>query len=174
MAIRTRLLQIVQDVRESYWFLLSLIPGAGVALGLAFVLIDARIGEQWLGRYEWFYGSRPEGARAMLSTIAGSTITVAGVVFSITLAAVTYASGQFGPRLLGNFTRDRGNQATLGVFIGTYLYCLVVLRTIRSAQETGADTGGVVREAFVPQSPCSAASLSRSSRPPCSSISCIM
>ncbi|MEO5698799.1 MAG: DUF2254 domain-containing protein [Burkholderiaceae bacterium] len=150
MVIRTRLLQIVHDVRESCWFLPGLIAAAGVALGLGFVLIDASIGDQWLGRYEWFYGSRPEGARAMLSTIAGSTITVAGVVFSITLAAVTYASGQFGPRLLGNFTRDRGNQATLGVFIGTYLYCLVVLRTIRSAQEISADTGGAVREAFVP------------------------
>ena len=145
-----RLLQLVYDIRDSYWLLPSLIAAAGVALGLGFVLIDAQIGDQWLGRYQWFYGSRPEGARAMLSTIAGSTITVAGVVFSITLAAVTYASGQFGPRLLGNFTRDRGNQATLGVFIGTYLYCLVVLRTIRSAQETSADTGGALREAFVP------------------------
>ncbi len=86
----------------------------------------------------------------MLSTIAGSTITVAGVVFSITLAAVTYASGQFGPRLLGNFMRDRGNQATLGIFVGTYLYCLVVLRTIRSAQEANADANGLVRSAFVP------------------------
>lgn len=142
--------QIVRDVRDSYWFLPGLIAASGIIVGLALVLIDARIGDQWLGRYKWFYGSRPEGARAMLSTIAGSTITVAGVVFSITLAAVTYASGQFGPRLLGNFTRDRGNQATLGVFIGTYLYCLVVLRTIRSAKEASADTGGAVREAFVP------------------------
>ena len=150
MAIRTRLLQIAYDIRDSYWFLPSLIAGAGLALGLGIVLIDAQLGDAWLGQYEWFYGSRPEGARAMLSTIAGSTITVAGVVFSITLAAVTYASGQFGPRLLGNFMRDRGNQVTLGVFIGTYLYCLIVLRTIRSAEETSADTGGAVREAFVP------------------------
>jgi uncharacterized membrane protein len=150
VALRTRFFQIVRDVRDSYWFLPGLIAAAGIIAGLGLVLIDAAIGDGWLGRYEWFYGSRPEGARAMLSTIAGSTITVAGVVFSITLAAVTYASGQFGPRLLGNFTRDRSNQATLGVFIGTYLYCLVVLRTIRSAQETSADSGGTVREAFVP------------------------
>lgn len=80
----------------------------------------------------------------------GSTITVAGVVFSITLAAVTYASGQYGPRLLSEFVRDRGNQVTLGVFIGTFLYCLVVLRTIRSAEEASAESGGAVREAFVP------------------------
>ncbi len=150
MAFRRWTIEAIEDVRASYWFLPTLLALAGLTLGLAIVLIDARLGDAWLGRYEWFYGSRPEGARAMLSTIAGSTITVAGVVFSITLAAVTYASGQFGPRLLGNFMRDRGNQATLGIFIGTYLYCLVVLRTIRSAEETSADTAGAVRDAFVP------------------------
>jgi len=150
MLIRARLIELSEDIRGSYWFLPTLLAFAGFALGLSLVLVDARLGDAWLGQYEWFYGSRPEGARSMLSTIAGSTITVAGVVFSITLAAVTYASGQFGPRLLGNFMRDRGNQASLGVFIGTYLYCLVVLRTIRSAEETSADTGGVTRDAFVP------------------------
>ncbi len=150
MLIRTRIIELSENLRSSYWFLPTLLACAGFALGLSLVLVDARLGDTWLGQYEWFYGSRPEGARAMLSTIAGSTITVAGVVFSITLAAVTYASGQFGPRLLGNFMRDRGNQASLGVFIGTYLYCLVVLRTIRSAEETSADTGGAVRDAFVP------------------------
>ncbi len=150
MLTRARLIEISENVRGSYWFLPALLACAGFALGLSLVLVDAWLGDAWLGRYEWFYGSRPEGARSMLSTIAGSTITVAGVVFSITLVAVTYSSGRFGPRLLGNFMRDRGNQASLGVFIGTYLYCLVVLRTIRSAEETSAATGGVVRDAFVP------------------------
>lgn len=150
MAARIRLLEVVEDVRGSYWFVPGLMAAAGFAAGLALVLLDARLGDAWLGRFEWFYGSRPEGARAVLSTIASSTITVAGVVFSITLAAVTYASGQYGPRLLLNFQRDRGNQVTLGTFVATFLYCLVVLRTIRSAEEASADTGGVLREAFVP------------------------
>jgi uncharacterized membrane protein len=150
MWLRVRALEIVEDIRRSYWFLPSLIAAIGFGAGLALVYLVAMIGDAWLGRFSWFYGSRPEGARSLLSTVAGSTITVAGVVFSITLAAVTYASGQYGPRLLSNFVRDRGNQATLGVFIGTFLYCLVVLRTIRSAEETSADTGGAVREAFVP------------------------
>lgn len=148
--LRMRLFEFAEDVRGSYWFVPSLLALLGFALGLALVYLDALIGDAWLGRFEWFYGSRPEGARALLSTVAGSTITVAGVVFSVTLAAVTYASGQHGPRLLSNFVRDRGNQATLGVFIGTFLYCLVVLRTIRSAAEASADTAGAVREAFVP------------------------
>lgn len=150
MWLKTRLLEIVEDVRNSYWFVPSLFALAGLLLGLGLVYLDAVIGDAWLGRYEWLYGSRPAGARALLSTVAGSTITVAGVVFSITLAAVTYASGQYGPRLLSNFVRDRGNQVTLGVFIGTFLYCLVVLRTIRSAAEASADTAGAVRESFVP------------------------
>lgn len=132
-------------LRDRYWFLPALSALLGLFAGVAVVAIDIRLGDDWLGNFKALHGSRPEGGRAMLSTIAGSTITVAGVVFSITLAAVTYASGQHGPRLLTNFARDRGNQLTLGVFIATYVYCLIVLRTIRSAGEDGNAT------AFVPQ-----------------------
>jgi uncharacterized membrane protein len=42
-----------------------------------------------------------------------------------------------GPRLLRNFTRDRGNQTTLGTFLGTFTYALFVLRTVR---DDGGDT----------------------------------
>jgi uncharacterized membrane protein len=148
--LKTRFLEKVEDVRGSYWFIPSLLALLGFLAGLGLVYLDAVLGDAWLGRFEWFYGSRPDGARSLLSTVAGSTITVAGVVFSITLAAVTYAAGQYGPRLLSNFIRDRGNQVTLGVFIGTFLYCLVVLRTIRSAEEASADSSGAMRDAFVP------------------------
>jgi uncharacterized membrane protein len=150
MWIRARLAELVEDVRGSYWFVPALLALLGFSAGLLLVYIDATVGDDWMGRFEWFYGSRPAGARSLLSTVAGSTITVAGVVFSITLAAVTYASGQYGPRLLTYFIRDKGNQVTLGVFIGTFLYCLVVLRTIRSAEEASADSAGALREAFVP------------------------
>ncbi len=74
---------------------------------------------------------RPEGARSVLSTIAGSTITVAGVVFSITIVTLSLASSQFGPRLLRNFMNDRATQFVLGVFVSTFLYTLLILRTIR-------------------------------------------
>jgi uncharacterized membrane protein len=72
------------------------------------------------------YSRGSEGAKTLLSTVAGSVVTVAGVVFSITMPAPTQASSQFGPRLLRNFMRDTGNQ----VVLGTFLYCLPVLRTI--------------------------------------------
>ena len=66
------------------------------------------------------------------------------MVFSVNIVALTLASSQFGPRLLRNFTRDLGNQLVLGTFISTFLYCLLVLRTVR-----GADEGGFVPEVSV-------------------------
>ena len=71
----------------------------------------------------------------MLGAIVSSTITVAGTLFSITIAALTLASSQMGPRLLHNFTRDLGNQVTLGVLLGTFAYGLVLLRTVRGGEE---------------------------------------
>lgn len=77
------------------------------------------------------FGGTPEGARAIMSTVAGSTITVTGVTFSLTVVALQMASTQFTPRLLGTFLSDRGNQAVLSAFLGTFAYTLVVLRRIR-------------------------------------------
>ncbi len=85
----------------------------------------------WVDKLGWIYTRGPDGARAVLSTIAGSMITVAGVVFSVTIVALSLASNQFGPRLLRNFMRDRGNQIVLGTFVATYLYCLLVMRTVQ-------------------------------------------
>ena len=70
----------------------------------------------------------------MLAAIASSMATVAGVTFSITMVAVTQASAQYSPRILRNFMRDGANQAVLGVFVGVFAYCLVVLRTIREGE----------------------------------------
>ena len=97
MVLRVRLLALLDTIRQSYWLIPSLMALGGLAAGSGLVLLDSHLGNLWRGEFEWFYGSRPEGARAVLSAIATSTITVAGVVFSVTLAAVTYASGQYGP-----------------------------------------------------------------------------
>ncbi len=93
------------------------------------VVWDGRAGSSWL------YEGGSDGARALLSTIAASIITVGGVAFSITIVTLTQASQQFGPRLLRNFMQDRSNQLVLGTFVGTFAYCLVILRTIRSMEE---------------------------------------
>jgi uncharacterized membrane protein len=83
----------------------------------------------------WIYAGGEAGARALLGAVASSTIGVAGTTFSITVAALSLASGQMGPRLLRNFVRDGGNQLALGIFVGTFAYALMVLRTVRSVEE---------------------------------------
>ncbi|WP_412068704.1 DUF2254 domain-containing protein [Rubrivirga sp. IMCC43871] len=132
-----RLLDLWEDIRSSYWFIPSLMTVASGVLALAVVAVDERVGPEWIDGVSFLTGNKPDGARAFLSTIAGSMIGVAGVTFSITIASVVYATGQYGPRLLSNFMDDRGNQITLGTFIATFLYGLLVLRTIRSADEGG-------------------------------------
>ena len=131
------ILNLLQRLRESYWFVPTLMAFAAVLLAGGMIWLDTVKDSQWMDRIAWLYASRPSGARQVLSSIGGSMITVAGTVFSVTIAAVVYASGQYGPRLLSNFMRDRGNQVTLGTFIATFLYCLIVLRTIRSPEESG-------------------------------------
>ena len=144
--MKARLLRLSNDLRESYWFLPSVMAVGALLLALAMVYVDSHAGSTWMDGLPWLYAARPDGARSLLSSIGGSMIGVAGTTFSVTIAAVVYASGQYGPRLLSNFMSDRGNQVTLGTFIATFVYSLIVLRTIRSAGESGAGT-----PAFVPQ-----------------------
>jgi len=82
----------------------------------------------------WTFARGPEGSRAVLSVIAGSMMTITSVTFSITIVALQLASSQFGPRLLRNFMRDRGNQVAIGTFIATFTYCLLVLRTVNGTE----------------------------------------
>ncbi|MFW5972780.1 MAG: DUF2254 domain-containing protein [Bacteroidota bacterium] len=134
---------------SSYWLIPMVL--ALLAFGGSYFLVwlDSTISPDWIERFPWLYQADVAGAREMLSTIAGSMITVAGVTFSITIAAVGYAASQFGPRLLLNFMRDRGNQATLGVFIATFLYCLMVLRTVR-VDEANITRVAESAEVFIP------------------------
>jgi uncharacterized membrane protein len=120
-----------ENIRTSYWFLPSLMTALAAGLALGVVRLDESVREHWILELDWIYTGSAEGARQLLATVAGSMVTVAGVVFSVTVVALSLASNQFGPRLLRNFMRDRGNQLVLGTFIATFVYCLLVLRTVR-------------------------------------------
>lgn len=138
----TRLLGYWHRVRGSYWFIPSVMTLAAAALSAVTVEIDRRLGISWVEDVWWVNVNKPEGARVVLSTIAGSMITVAGVTFSVTIAAIATTSSQYGPRLLTNFMHNFGNQVTLGTFIATFMFCVLVLRTIQSEGEANG--------AFVP------------------------
>jgi len=114
-----------------------------VLLAVALVQLDHMLRFDQRGDLPWWlFGGGPEGIRAVLSSIAGTTITVTGVVFSITIVALQLASSQFSPLVLRNFRADRGNQFVLGFFIGTFTYALLVLRSVHSPEDT--------REVFIP------------------------
>jgi len=106
-----------------------------ILLAVVLIEIDSSGSERWLTRWPRMFGAGAEGARGMLSTIAGSMMTVVGVTFSMTLVTLALASSQYTSRILRNFTGDHVTQVVLGMFTGIFTYCLIVLRTIRSADE---------------------------------------
>ncbi len=120
-----------EKLSSSYWFVPTLMAVFATGFSFLTIHVDSIINATWAREAGWLWAGGPQGARSVLSTIAGSTITVAGVVFSITIVALTLASSQFGPRLLRSFMNDRGTQIVLGVFVSTFLYCLLILRTVR-------------------------------------------
>jgi len=128
-----RLLNLWESMRTSFWFVPAVMTVIAVALSFLTVYIDRSIGSD-ANIFGFIYSGGPEGARLVLSTIAGSMITVAGVTFSITIVALTLASSQFGPRLLRNFMHDTGNQVVLGTFVAAFAYCLLVLRTVHTVE----------------------------------------
>jgi uncharacterized membrane protein len=130
-----RLRQLWEHLHSSYWFVPGTMAIAAVGLAAACLELDRGLRENWWPKPGWMYSGGPAGARAVLSTVAGSIITVASTTFSITVTTLSLASNQFGPRLLRSFIRDTGNQIVLGTFTATFLFCLLILRTVRGLED---------------------------------------
>ncbi|HEU4604415.1 MAG TPA: DUF2254 domain-containing protein, partial [Steroidobacteraceae bacterium] len=129
-----RLLNVWQRLTGSLWFVPGVIVFGAVAVAILLVDASTHVDTTTLAAYPRIFGATPESSSKMLSTIAGAIITVAGVTFSVLVVAVAQASSQYTPRVLRNFMRDRLSQVTLGALVGVFIYCLVVLRTIRAEQ----------------------------------------
>ncbi|MEX0761098.1 MAG: DUF2254 domain-containing protein [Dehalococcoidia bacterium] len=127
--MRTRLSNAWYSAHSSFWFVPSVMTAAAIGLAVVLLALDEAAG---IRSMVGFGTLQPDGARDILSTIAGSMITVAGVVFSITIVSLTLASSQFGSRILRTFMRDTGNQVVLGMFLATFVYCLLILGAIRA------------------------------------------
>ncbi|MEO6033199.1 MAG: DUF2254 domain-containing protein [Burkholderiaceae bacterium] len=126
----------VARTRDRFWLVPATMVLVGVLGAVGLVNLDrSGVLPDWLLESAWLYNGGGTGARTLLGVVASSAIGVAGTVFSITIAALSLAAGQMGPRLLRNFTRDRGNQVTLGAFLGTFSYALMVLRSVRTQNE---------------------------------------
>lgn len=134
--MKARLRRFIGAIVDTFWIIPGLMVVAGVLLAVGLVSLDrSGVISPALLNSRWLYNGGGTGARTLLGAVASSTIGVAGTVFSITIAALSLAAGQMGPRLLRNFTKDRGNQVTLGTYLGTFAYALMVLRSVRTQSE---------------------------------------
>lgn len=124
-----------EELKSSFWFVPIVIIVLSVVMAFGLIYLDSNIVFKPGGIFQYIFTGSINSARSVLSTISGAMIGVAGTVFSITLVALTLASAQFGSRLLRNFMHERINQVVLGTYISTYVYCLIVLNSIKDNEQ---------------------------------------
>lgn len=129
----------VAQLRESMWFVPGLMVIAALGLAQAIIVVDLWFDDRTVLPESFLIGV--DGSRGILVAIGGSVLAVAATTFSITMSVIATASSTYGPRLVRNFMTDRSNQRVLGLFVATFVYCLMVLRRVRG------DSDGLV---FVP------------------------
>lgn len=139
--MRARLNLWIDRIWTSFWFLPLVMLALAWGLAILLLYIDDVVDPGMKATVTWAYTGGPEGARSLLSTIAGAMITAASVTFSLASVALSIASQQYGSRVLRNYMRDRITQVLLGTFISHFIYSVLVVRDIR-----GSDFGG----GFVP------------------------
>jgi uncharacterized membrane protein len=116
-----------EAIRTNLWVVPSFGIVAVVVLFAATYSVDRAAYDGHLELPSWVLSGTADAARLILATIAAALITVVGIVFSITIVALTLASTQFGPRMLRNFVRDPGTQMALAAFVATFCYTVITL-----------------------------------------------
>jgi uncharacterized membrane protein len=119
-------------LRTTLWIVPALLVAIVSALFGMTYLVDRLVYDGQISLPPWINTGGADAGRQILIAIAAAVITVAGVVFSVVIVALTLASQQFGPRILRNFIRDRGTQFTLGIFVATFVYSVLALGSITS------------------------------------------
>jgi uncharacterized membrane protein len=129
-----------ERLNSNFWFIPGLCVLGAVVLFAVSQYLD-QVVKADVASLPIVFGGGATAARSVLSTIAGSLITVAATAFSLTIVTLQLASSQYTPRILQSFISDRGLQAVLGVYVATFLYSLLVLRIIRTPEgQTGSFT----------------------------------
>ncbi|HEY1118646.1 MAG TPA: DUF2254 family protein, partial [Acidimicrobiales bacterium] len=126
-----RLRSISERLRGSLFFVPMLYVVAGVLVGLIGVEVDRNLVDT-SADLPFGLTSTVDSARAVLETIGGATISFAGIAFSISLLVIQLASSQYSPRVVHTLFRDPFNRRVMALVVGTFTYCIVVLRSVRS------------------------------------------
>lgn len=114
-----------------FWVLPLVICVLALIAGVVIPTLD----EALVGSVPYVFEGGPDGARTLLSTIAGAMISVTGLVFSVTIVVLQLASSQFTPRIIPEFLSSRVTQGTLGFFMATFIFSLTVMRAVRGGNE---------------------------------------
>lgn len=118
-------------MRTSLWLVPVLMFLLGVALAMVMLRLDAAGAAPDGGARSWLNSGNGEDARNLLSTLLTAVISLAGIVFSVTVVSLSLAANAYGPRLIRTFRANRGTQVALGAFAMTIVYLLLVLRAVR-------------------------------------------
>lgn len=133
---KARYKKFIDTIKTSFWFVPFLcVVVSCLALYLTQLVDHSRILENVYG-FKFFYRISAEGARSLLSTSASSVITITSIAFSMTVVTLTLTSNQFGPRLLRGFMQDKNTQISLGIFVSTFVFNLLLIRSTSSTEDT--------------------------------------
>lgn len=113
---------IIEKFHNQFWILPTII----VFFVIGVLLLSLEIPNPSVGGL--FKGYSHQGARLILSTVGTSLMTVIGVLCSLTIIVLQQVSSQYSPRVIENFTKSFSTQFIIGVYIGTFLYCILLLR----------------------------------------------
>jgi len=125
-----RIRNILALLRGQLWIIPLLL--SILALVLAFWLLThgANLLKSWNGEHWWLYSGDASTARGLLSSLLSGLMTMTSLIVSVTFVILTLAANQLGPRLISTFMADRQIQVVLGLFLGTILYMVIVLRSL--------------------------------------------
>ncbi|MFJ6171751.1 DUF2254 domain-containing protein [Curtobacterium sp. NPDC092190] len=124
-------------IRESFWFLPAVLGVVAIVAAQLLVTLDREVLDGRVPAVPFLDALSAGGGRSILTTIGTAMLTVAGTSFSITISVLATTSSTYGPRLVRNFTADRANQLVLAAFTSTFLYAMVVLRTVHTDVDDG-------------------------------------
>ncbi|MFN2497307.1 MAG: DUF2254 domain-containing protein [Pseudonocardiaceae bacterium] len=127
--------RIRERARSTFWVVPAVCVVAAVGLAIGLVALDRAIGDREI---TYLFPGPPEGARSFLGAIISAMISFTALIFSITIVVLVLTSGQFSPRVLRRFLRDRAIQWSLGIFVATFVYAMTVVRAVLGTNNTGA------------------------------------
>lgn len=125
--------QVLQSI-AFYPVLISFIffLAAGAALGLDSSVLAETVEDE----VPYLFIQDYETARSILSTLLGGILSLTVFSFTMVMVVLNQASSNFSPRLLPGLISNKKHQIILGIYIGTLLFCTIILISLGA---TGVD-----------------------------------